>query len=205
MDKVWIDLSWLRGEAREVISRKIHETASSKGYVIKNDVPFIYNSSYLILAYGMINHTYRKDIIGFLKSYSELSVNKALRGDFLTAEVKIKEEPKKKPEIKTGDIVVCFGKKYLKVIDISTFHDSVFLSDNSWYSLSSVKLCREKKNFSFEDYERVYIEYLDTYANFAKYSTVPGFVYCLIKKDLYLLKTSDVVPASLKERYEVVE
>lgn len=213
-DKMWIDLSWVHGEAREVISKKIHELASSKGYNIKNDVPFIYNSSYLVLAYGILNHTDSKNVIDFLKGYSEISVNEALEGNFLAAEVKIKEEPKKekiakeefkeKSKIKVGDIV-CVGKKYLTVIDTTVFGDSVFLSDNYWYSRNAVKLCREKKKFNFYLNQRVYINHENTYANFIKHSAIPEFIYCLIKKHLYLLKISDVVPASLKERYEVVE
>lgn len=206
-DKMWIDLSWVHGEAREVISKKIHEIASSKGYNIKNDIPFIYSSSYLVLAYGILNHTSYKNIIDFLKGYSEISVNEALKGNFLRAkdDSKTTAEIKEKPELKEGD-VVCIGKKFLKVIDTSMFNVSVFLSDNSWYSINSVKLCRERKSFTFHESQRIYIKDQDIYATFAEYSTIPGFIYYLSKKHhVCLARNFDVVPASLKERYEVVK
>lgn len=109
-DKMWIDLSWVHGETREVISKKIHEIAFSKGYNIKSDIPFIHSSSYLVLAYGILNHTSNKNVIDFLKGYSEISVNEALKGNFLRAkdDSKTTVEIKEKPELKEGD-VVCNG------------------------------------------------------------------------------------------------
>lgn len=80
-----VDLTWVKGEAREVISKAIQQKAFEKGYgwgFEKRKEAQFTNMSAIYINPNSTRLSYNDDFMKFNDDYVEISVNKALRGEY---------------------------------------------------------------------------------------------------------------------------
>lgn len=200
-ENLFVDLTWLKGKVRAVVSAAIQQKAIESGYhwlstdgVIQGNI-----DGYLVLRNDKTIeswHDEHKPTPEIYRDLCELSVNDALDGNY----DKVKMQ---KPVVKAGDVVFSRGRFQI-VEDTRNYDDGNVYVEIKGAWTCNYKLCREKKYFKFHEGQRIYRPEANAYYTFLRYVSTTAECYSC-QHELVNVDISKFVPAALKERYEVIK
>ena len=197
-ENLWVDLSWLKGTARIIISNTILQRAAVNGWYrhTMDLTSKIVSDGYIVLTANKRIESWCGDTHCMKEVYSnlrELSVNDALDGNYSNTEVERKT-------MRAGDVVFSKGRFY--TVEAVDYHGEMVACRGRWIHAIDYKLCRERKQFKFHAGEKVTN---GTIYMFLKYMDNDGNALVFHNDGQAIVPAISLKPMTLKERYEVIK
>lgn len=195
---LYVDLTWLKGTARVVVSEAIQKKAIDNGWHWLSTSGTLENmkDGWLVLREDKHIEAWCDEHKSAFDSYTnlyELSVNDALDGNYSNTEVERKT-------MRAGDVVFSKGRFY--TVEAVDYHGEMVACRGRWIHAIDYKLCRERKQFKFHAGEKVTN---GTIYMFLKYMDNDGNALVFHNDGQAIVPAISLKPMTLKERYEVIK